>query len=189
MGEYAVLECSVIRLAEWSPQWEVAEETTRRRRVQHLLADRTHGNRRQTGSLKHVSKRTHGTRAERSDRGEQHDIDPLLAQERRTCRPAVHADLGQVPLVACVGQMLIGNLPNPAAGSIVCALLTCLSSLLRKVVRQDRPTSLDNTILHHLFDLCVGPAGVLEDVHCMVTWRRSRVQVTDCGLMRSKPGR
>jgi hypothetical protein len=39
-----------------------------------------------------MGERTHGTRAQRSNRGEQHDVDALIAQELGASRAGVHAD-------------------------------------------------------------------------------------------------
>ena len=61
-----------------------------------------------------MRERTHRTRAERSDRGEQDDIDTLLTQERRSRRPPIEANLRQLPLVPGIGEMPIRHLADAA---------------------------------------------------------------------------
>ncbi len=113
--QHAVLELRIAWLAERSPKWEVTPQTAGRGRALDLLADRSEGDGGDPLSLENVGERTHGTRAQRSNRGKQNDVDALIAQELGASRPGVHADCRQVELVAGVGQMLIGHAADHAA--------------------------------------------------------------------------
>ena len=61
--EHAVLEFGISRLAEGSPEREVAPQTAGRSRTFHLFADRSKGDSGDPLSLENMGERTHGTRA------------------------------------------------------------------------------------------------------------------------------
>ena len=75
----AVLERRITRFTERTAEWKIAEQAAWRRRVNDLFANRAKGHGRQTGSFENVSQRTHGTRAQGSNRGENNHIDTLFA--------------------------------------------------------------------------------------------------------------
>ena len=104
-----MLELGIARLAERSPEREVTPQTSGRSRTFDLLADRSEGDSGNPLSLEDMGERTHGTRAQRSNRSEEHDVDALIAQELGAGRSGVHADGRQGELVAGIGKMLVGH--------------------------------------------------------------------------------
>jgi len=77
------LEFGVARLAERPAEREVAMQRARRLQLLRVRTHERQNDGRQAFGFKNMSERTHGARAERSDRGEQNDIHPGLLQELR----------------------------------------------------------------------------------------------------------
>jgi len=154
--EHAVLELRIARLAERPPEREVTPQTAGRGRALDLLTDRSEGDGGYPLSLEDMGERTHGTRAQRSNRGEQHDVDTLIAQELGASWPGVHADSRQVELVAGIGKMLIGH----AADHV--ALGQLVESVHREhgvhVVGESRPVEVGTPVAGH-----VVASAVVED--------------------------
>ena len=115
MLEHAVLEVGVAWPAERAPEGEVAPQPSWRRRVGDLVSLRTERHRRQTRPFEDVSERTHGTRAQRSNRRQQHHIDAVVLQPSGPGRPAVEAHPGQIELIASVGEVTVRNPSEGAA--------------------------------------------------------------------------
>lgn len=86
MGQYPMLKLGVSRLAERSSEGEVTPEASGRSRVLDLVPLRAEGDGRQSGGFEDVRQRTHGTRTEGSNRGEQDYVDTLLLQPRTAGR-------------------------------------------------------------------------------------------------------
>ena len=114
------LEVRVGRLTQRPSERELAVQ--RPRRV-HPLDNVAHGgqhDRRQSGGLENVGERTHGTRAERSDRGEEDHVHPVGDQFGGAGRTAVQANLGdRVGLVAGEREVPGGHLADdPLVGQL-----------------------------------------------------------------------
>ena len=77
---------------EGPAEGELAVERPRRLHPLGLAEHRDEGHRGQPGGFEHVREHTHGARAQRSDGREQHDVDPVLAEQGRSRRPAVEPD-------------------------------------------------------------------------------------------------
>ncbi len=97
------------RDAERAAEREIAEQPARGSGALDLTPHRTECDRGESFGFEDVGERTHGTRAERSDRGEQHHVDALLAQPTPTGRSAVETHPAQVELVAGIGQVPVGD--------------------------------------------------------------------------------
>jgi len=86
MVEHPMLKCGVSGSSKRPPEREVAEETARGRDADNLLTNQTDGERNEALGLKDVGERTHGTRAQRSYRGQQDDVYALFLQPLRGSR-------------------------------------------------------------------------------------------------------
>ena len=110
-----MLEFGIARLAEWTPEREVAPQAAGRRRTFDLLTDRSKGDSGDSLGFEDVGERTHGTRAQWSDRGKEHDVDALITQELGAGRSGIHAEGRQLELIAGIGEVLIGHAADHAA--------------------------------------------------------------------------
>ena len=110
-----MLEFRIARLAERTPEREVAPQAAGRRRTFDLLTDRSKGDSGDSLSFEDVGERTHGTRAQWSDRGKEHDVDALITQELGAGRSGIHAEGRQLELIAGIGEVLIGHAADHAA--------------------------------------------------------------------------
>ena len=79
-GEHAVLEGGVAGAAEWSAEREIAVQHARWAGTFGLSAHQTDPDGRQAGGFEGMGERTHGARAQRSNRCQQHNIDTVGQQ-------------------------------------------------------------------------------------------------------------
>ena len=93
--QHAMLERRVPRTTQRTSEREVAVQHPRRARSLGLAADETDPDRRQTGRFEHVGERTHGARAQRSNRGQQDDIDTIVEEQLGGRRSGVEPQGGQ----------------------------------------------------------------------------------------------
>jgi len=107
VGQHLVLELSVTRTAEWPTEREIAPQAAWRRSVGDLVSHRAKRNCCQALCLEDVGERTHGTRAQRSNRCQQNNIDTLFLQPLPTGRTRVHADRAQIELVTGVCEVFV----------------------------------------------------------------------------------
>ena len=83
-GEHVVLELGILWLAERTPEGEVTPECTRRLGPLDDRQGRGQRDGGDAGCFEDVGEHTHGARAERSNGGEEHDVDAVGLQGR--CR-------------------------------------------------------------------------------------------------------
>ena len=95
-GEHPMLERWLTGAAERAAQREVAVQHPWRARPLGLAVDAADAYCRQTCGFEHVGERTHGARAEWSNRRQQDDIDTIVEQQLRCRRPCVESQGGQV---------------------------------------------------------------------------------------------
>jgi len=100
LGQYAMLELRVAWLAQWTTEWKVTEQSSRRGRAFDLRADGSQRHRGQSCGFEHMRKHTHGARTQRSNGGEQHHIHPIGEQQLGSLRTRVETHGGQLELVA-----------------------------------------------------------------------------------------
>ena len=70
VGQDPVLKLHIAGHSERASEWKIAPQSPGRGRVFNLLANGAQGNGSESGLFKNMRERTHGTRAERSHRGE-----------------------------------------------------------------------------------------------------------------------
>ena len=75
-----MLEVGLVRTPERAPEREIAEQSSWWCRSLDLAPNRAERDRDETRSFEHVGEHTHGARAERSNRREQHHVDTVAAQ-------------------------------------------------------------------------------------------------------------
>ena len=116
-SEYLALERRVARNTQGPSQRKLAIQRSGRR---HLLGNIAHGSQHhggQTSGFKDVGERTHGTRAQRSNRGEQDNIDLVCQELLRGRRAGVEPKFRHgVGLVASEREVTRCNIANHSRG-------------------------------------------------------------------------
>jgi len=115
--DHVALERGIARATQRSAQGEFAVQRSRRCHFLGNIAHRGQHDSGQTSGFKDVGERTHGTRAQRSNRSEENDVDCVCEQLLGACWASVEPQFRHgVGLVACEGKVARCDIADDVCG-------------------------------------------------------------------------